>query len=537
LGVKQFVLATIGRDDPSGGGARVQYCDGMNAAEDLLVVPARTRRGEATALVSGRAVTTYAELARDVERASGALRALGARPGERVLLLMRDTPEFAAAWLGAVRSGAVAIALNNKVSEAEYRHILADSAARLVIVDEIFAAARPDLNAELGRAGKLAIAGENCGGAPSWRDCLHRAQTVAPYDARSDSPAFYLYSSGTTGRPKGVVHSHNSVLQVGRSLRRLGLGEGSRIFSSSKFFFAYGLEHGLLGPLAIGASSILYADWPDVDAVVDIVSRHRPDAVFSVPTIYRRLLAEAQSRLQPMREVRSFVAAGERLSPKLVQQWKAACGRELLNLYGTSETFCASLLTPAGTSDGSRTGEPLEGVQVRLADAQNREPAKGEPGVLWVKHPSLASGYANLPEQTRAQFQDGWFCTRDVFSRDEQGFLVHQGRSDELVKIAGQWVQPGELEEAVAGEAAISEAACVTVPDADGLERLALFVAPKGAGEEAVEAAISACERALPRHKRPKWVRAVPELPRTATGKIQRYKLREMLEQERSSQA
>ena len=211
----------------------MQYCDGMNAAEDLLVVPARTRRGEATALVSGSAVTTYAELARDVERASGALRALGARPGERVLLLMRDTPEFAAAWLGAVRSGAVAIALNNKVSEAEYRHILADSAARLVIVDEIFAAARPDLNAELGRAGKLAIAGENCGAAPSWRDCLRRAQTVAPYDARSDSPAFYLYSSGTTGRPKGVVHSHNSVLQVGRSLRRLGPGEGRRIFSSS----------------------------------------------------------------------------------------------------------------------------------------------------------------------------------------------------------------------------------------------------------------------------------------------------------------
>jgi benzoate-CoA ligase len=155
---------------------------------------------------------------------------------------------------------------------------------------------------------------------------------------------------------------------------------------------------------------------------------------------------------------------------------------------------------------------------------------------LWIKHPAQASAYANLPEQTRAQFHDGWFCTRDIFTRDPEGFFVHQGRSDELVKIAGQWVQPGELEEAVAAEPAIAEAACVAVPDADGLERLALFVAARGDAKDAVNAASSACERALPRHKRPKWIRAVPELPRTATGKVQRYKLREMLERERATE-
>lgn len=505
----------------------------MNAVEDLVLVPARERRREQPALLCGDITTRYGELAHEVERASGALRALGVTPGDRVLLLMRDTPEFAAAWLGAVRAGAVAIALNNKLSEAEYRHILVDSGARMAIVEDVFAGARPDLTAELAHAHKLAIAGQDSAGAPSWGGHVMRAQAAAPFDAQPGSPAFCLYSSGTTGRPKGVVHSHGSVLHVGRSLRRLGLGEGSRIFSSSKFFFAYGLEHGLLGPLALGATSILCSDWPDVEAVLSIVSRCRPDAVFSVPTIYRRLLAEPQARLEPLRAVRTFVAAGERLSPKLVEKWKAASGRELLNLYGTSETFCACLLTAPGTSDGWRTGEPLDGVKVRLMDAQGREPSGGEPGILWVQHPAQASEYANLPEQTRAQFQDGWFCTRDVFSKDAQGFLIHQGRSDELVKIAGQWVQPGELEEAVAGEPAISEAACVTVPDADGLERLALFVAAKGGADEAVKAAISACERTLPRHKRPKWVRAVRELPRTATGKIQRYKLREILERER----
>jgi benzoate-CoA ligase len=149
-----------------------------------------------------------------------------------------------------------------------------------------------------------------------------------------------------------------------------------------------------------------------------------------------------------------------------------------------------------------------------------------------VRHPAQASGYANLPEQTRAQFVDGWFCTRDIFVRDDQGFYVHQGRSDELVKIAGQWVQPGELEEAAGLEAAVAEAACVPVPDADGLERLALFVTAKGDAAAAQRAAIEACERRLPSHKRPKWVRAVDELPRTATGKVQRFKLREILERE-----
>jgi acyl-coenzyme A synthetase/AMP-(fatty) acid ligase len=178
----------------------------------------------------------------------------------------------------------------------------------------------------------------------------------------------------------------------------------------------------------------------------------------------------------------------------------------------------------------------MDGVHVRLIDAQGNEPQPGEPGVLWVKHPAQASGYANLPEQTRAQFQDGWFCTRDVFTRDREGFFLHQGRSDELIKIAGQWVQPGELEEAVAAEPAIAEAACVAIPDADGLERLALFVAARGDANEAIDAASAACERTLPRHKRPKWIRAVRELPRTATGKVQRYKLREMLAGERASE-
>jgi benzoate-CoA ligase len=250
--------------------------------------------------------------------------------------------------------------------------------------------------------------------------------------------------------------------------------------------------------------------------------------------VYRRLLAEAAPRLAAFRGARRFVAAGERLSPQLVARWREATGGELLNLYGMSETFCACIVTPPGASNGERTGLPLPRAEVSLRDAQDREPAAGEPGVLWVRHPAMTRGYLNLPQQTREQFRDGWFCSRDIFSRDAEGFFVHQGRSDELLKVAGQWVRPGELEEAAALAPGVGEAACVPVLDGDGLQRLALFVTAQPGAARPEQAAAAACERALPPHKRPKWVRTVPELPRTATGKVQRFKLREILERELS---
>jgi acyl-coenzyme A synthetase/AMP-(fatty) acid ligase len=504
----------------------------LNAAEFLTGSSALSLHGDRVALICGEDSVTFSALARNVVQASSAYVGLGLRPGDRVLLLLRDTAEFAAAWLGALRMGGVAIALNNKLSEAEYRHIVADSDARLAIVEDVFADARPDLADELARERRLVIAGRVRPGIPSWRQLVRDAAPVPAFEAKADSPAFYLYSSGTTGRPKGILHTHRAVLAVGASLRRLGITSADRVFTTSKFFFAYGLEHGLLGPLSLGATSVLCADWPDASAVAAIVAKHSPKALFSVPTVYRRLLAEPREQLAAFASVEHFIAGGERLSSRLVDQWKRATGGELLSLYGMSETFCVCMLTPPGTSNGLRTGEPMPGVDLRLLDADGHEPPAGEPGILWIRHPALAAGYVNLAEQTRAQFKDGWFCTRDMFVRDAEGYCVHQGRSDELVKIAGQWVQPSELEEAAATDEAVAEAACVPFPDGDGLERLALFITSRGDAEQALRAAAEACERLLPRHKRPKWLRAVDLLPRTATGKVQRFKLREMLARE-----
>ena len=497
----------------------------MNAAEHLLGAAALARYGGRTALICGDENVTYAELAARTARSAAAFGALGIKSGERVLLMMRDAPAFAAAWLGAVRAGAVVIALNSKLPADDLRHIARDSRASLALVEGSFAEERGALDTGL-----------RIVGSDQWEQLLAAAREAAPFAASADSPAFALYSSGTTGRPKCIVHAHRTILGVGGALRAFGIGEGDRVFTTSKFFFAYGIDHGLLAPLAAGATSIVSADGPDAQSVIRLVERHRPAAMFSVPTFYRRMLAEAPAQLPALAAVRRFVAAGERLSASLFAQWRKAvgAGAEILSLYGMSETFCACMVTAPGTSDGRRTGKPLPGVEVRLRDAQGAEPAAGETGVLWVRHPAQAAGYENLPEQTREQFQDGWFCSRDLFVRDAEGHYIHQGRSDELIKVAGQWVQPGEVEEAAALEAAVAEAACVPVHDADGLERLALFVTPRGDAAAAERAATAACERALPRHKRPKWVRAVAELPRTATGKVQRFRLREILERELS---
>lgn len=493
----------------------------MNAVEFLLGQAALARHAHRTALVCGAQSVSYGALAAEVARASSALRALGVAPGDRILLLLRDSPEFAGAWLGAVHAGAVAIGLNTKLTEADYRPMVEDSAARLVIADDALAPALGTLAGELSQSRRLVSA-------RAWTDRLAQAAPQAqPHPARDEDPAFWLFSSGTTGRPKAIVHTHRGVRPSGQAQREVfGLGAGDRIFTTSKLFFAYALENGLLGPLALGATAILHPDWADVQAVRAVLERHRPTAIFSVPTFYRHLLGLTAEELPPFGEVQHYVAAGERLPAALLQAWRAATGREIHSLYGMSETYCAAIVA----------GKPLSGVETRLLDAEGREVAAHETGVLWIRHPALSPGYANRPEGNREQFRDGWFCTRDLFVRDAEGNFSHQGRSDELVKVAGQWVQPGELEEAVSALEAIAEAACVAAPDADGFERLALFVAARGAdADAAVAAAERACAEKLPRHKRPKWVLPVEALPRTATGKVQRFKLRELLAQQRTA--
>ncbi|HXZ53528.1 MAG TPA: AMP-binding protein [Burkholderiales bacterium] len=511
----------------------------MNGAEHLLGAAALARHAANIALISGDERISYGELARRVRQAAGALAALGVAPGDRVLLLMRDTPALAAAWLGCLWHGAVAIALNSQLSEDDLRFVRSDSGARLALVEDVFTGAFPSFCAALTQERRVAVSGHAPAGVPSWDEVmLGGAAQEGCSPTRPDDAAFWLYSSGTTGRPKGIIHTHKDLLPAGQVMRDVvHIGPGEKVLTTSRLFFAYGLEHALLGVLAVGATSVLHTDWSDVARVCALVAEHRPTAFFSVPSFYRRLLMLGSRALAPFAGVKHCFAAGERLPEAMVEQWRSTVGHEILSIYGMSETFSVAMVTPVGTSNGRRTGRLLPGVEARLTALEGHPSAVAEPGVLWLRHPALALGYANRKELTREQFRDGWFCTKDVFVRDAEGFYTHQGRADELVKVAGQWVNPGELEEAVLGEPSIAEAVCVLVPDADGFDRLALFVAPTRKAEAAVEAAARACEAKLPRHKRPKWIRAAQDLPRTATGKIQRFKLREILQRELQARA
>ena len=343
-----------------------------------------------------------------------------------------------------------------------------------------------------------------------------------------DEPAFWLFSSGTTGRPKAIIHSHGNCAQGGKLLREvIRADEHAVVLGTSKFFFTYSLDNAFLGPISIGATTIVIESWPEPEQVVEQIARHRPSVVFSVPTFYRRLLGLGAERLSPLKNVALFYTAGERLPDAIAMAWREAVGTDIHSCYGMSESFVNTLGCFPGKQPLGATGMPLGGVQARLLDSDGCEVGTGEPGVMWIQHPSLALGYLD-PEATARVFREGWFCTGDLFVRDADGCYYHQGRADELMRVAGQWVKPAEVEEAVLADQRLREAACVVVPDRDGFDRLALFVVAVRPGEGRAIAE-RCCEQSLPQYSRPKWIREVGELPRTPTGKVQRFRLRELL--------
>jgi len=504
----------------------------MNGADALLA--ASLDRGQAgqPAILAGDRTVSYAELAAAACRCGRAFRACGVEAQDRVLLLVDDSPEFFFAYLGAMKIGAVPVALNLRSSAAELGFVIADSGCKLIVVGPAFVPLLEQAVRDLTAVPAIISSESGSDGHPTLADLMDgQAAELDSVLLDPQDMALWMYTSGTTGTPKGAVHLLRSLPAADRYLAAVfGVKPGDRLFCSSKLFFAFSLGHMVLAGLRLGATMVLNSGWPSAEAVAAVIERHRPDIVFSVPTLYRGLLEEKRTGSEAFRSVRHIISAGERLPESLFQQWQATTGHPILEGIGATEALMMFLANRPDDYAAGATGKPLPGVDVRLVDeAGNAITDADTPGVLWVRSACLATGYWNQEDRTAAAFQAGWYRTGDVFIRDRDGRFHHQGRADDMLKVSGQWVGPAEIEEIVLANPGVSAAAVIGVEDAEGLTRLALCLVPadpavdRGVLEGELTEALTA---RLSVYKCPRRFVYFDEFPQTATGKTQRFKLR-----------
>ncbi len=490
-----------------------------------IFAPDRLRElaGSPAVVCEGRTLT-YGGLADLVVRAGTALTAEGLAPGDRVVLQMRDTERLIAGVFGAMHAGLVPVILGRHVSGADLDRAIAETGAPVVVEDE------DGSGSAAGSTGAARMSADDL--APP----LRVTGCAAPADAApAREEAFWLYTSGTTGRSKGVVLGHRELAPLVAYHRgALGIGAGTRIFCTSRLAFAYALGNACLAPLALGATIVLHPDWPTPESSLELVAVTRPDVVFSVPSLYRAWLALPERSLAPMRRVRRFVSAGERLPVAISERWQARTGGAILDCYGCSETVFFVFASPASRPKPGSVGLPCEDVTAELRDDAGAPFVGRETGRLFVRHPFAAIGYGPGAGDAAARFSDGWFATGDLFRRDEDGYWHHMGREDDRLKISGRWVSLSEIEEAAQGLDGVDQVAAAAATDPDGLDRVALFAvaASPAAGATLAAALEHLFAERLPPFSRPKWIRVVPELPRTATGKVRKAELRRLIEEE-----
>jgi 4-hydroxybenzoate-CoA ligase/benzoate-CoA ligase len=499
-----------------------------NAVMAFLDEHVATGEGERRAIRTPCGGVTYAELLTLVGQTGHVLREAGVDVEQRVAILLPDGVAWASVFFGALRVGAVAVPLNTRLSPAACAALLRDSRARLLVVD---AALAPPLRPWLQELPHLRAVIESGPAAvsPSLEDRQAAARIdLAPEAVSGDDMAVWLYTSGTTGAPKAAIHLHRDLLECRRyGVDVLGAGAGDRMLATSKLFFAYALGNALLLPLFVGAETLLDARWPDPASVAEHVRAFAPTLFFSVPTLYARLL-RADLPADLFRSVRACVSAGERLPAEVYAAWRERFGVEILDGLGATETIFMVLSNRPGACRPGATGTPVPGTEARLCDADGREVPDGSPGVLHVRTPSASPGYWNRLDQSRRTFIGPWLRTGDVMTRDAEGVFRHLGREDDFFKVAGLWVAPAEVEAVLRGHPGVAEAAVVGAEDGSGLVKaFAFVVAADGAGGERLVAELTelAAER-LAAHQRPRRITIVDSLPRTATGKLQRFALK-----------
>jgi benzoate-CoA ligase family protein len=505
-----------------------------NAAGWLVDRHVAEGRGDNLAIISGDERLTYAHVQRQTWRASNALRSLDVRREERVVLVVNDEPAFPAWFLGAMRAGVVPVPLSTMLTPKELGTIVDDAGAGVVVVSDEYAPSVAAIAEQAPALRAVVVVGD---AEPDTALAVHRwsdfddESEALPANTRAESPGFWLYSSGTTGIPKGVMHRHIDLKATAETYARsvLGITEGDRCYSVAKLFFAFGLGNGLTFPFSVGASVVLDPARPTPAGVAQTLATHQPTLFFASPGFCAAML-DAEVPVEAVSSVRMGVTAGEALPGELYRRFTERYGVPVLDGIGSTEALHIFLSNHLGHERPGTSGTPVEGYRVKLLDDEGNEITEADtPGYLYISGESVATGYWCRTDATRAAFNGEWMRTGDVYTRSDDGYWTFLGRNNDMIKTGGIWVSPAEVENVLIQHPDVLEAAVVGSRDDRGLETTVAFVVPR-TGHTIEPAAIDAhCRQQMAGFKRPRTVIVVDSLPKTATGKIQRFALREHL--------
>ncbi len=515
--------------------------DRYNAAADFLDGNLEAGRSKKVAIrtAEGREVA-YGEVARQANRWGHALQELGVEIENRVLMAVLDSPEFVSTFWGTIKTGAVPIPVNTNLTPADYAYLLNDSRAKLAVVSQPLADNIRQVRGELKWLRHLVVVGEPEADELSHQDLVKgaRSDELEPADTSRDDTCFWLYSSGTTGFPKGAVHLQHD-MRVSTELYAkpiLGISERDVTFSVAKLYFAYGLGNALYFPFSVGATTILLAGPPAPAAILELVRKLRPTIYYAVPTSYANTLAadpEVWAEAD-FSSVRVCVSAGEPLAGSILERWKSRTGADILDGIGSTEICHIFVSNRVGEIRPDSTGRVVDGYEVKVVDEEGQAVPDGEPGTLLVKGDSTCAYYWNQHERTKQTILGEWISTGDKYIRSPDGYLSYQGRADDMMKVSGIWVSPTEVEACINTHEAVLECAVVGVLNEERLIIPEAYVVlqPGQSGSVELEVKLREHVRAkLAHHKCPRDFHFVASLPKTATGKIQRFKLRDQAAQ------
>ncbi len=490
-------------------------------------------RGDRTAFRYAAAPVTYAALAERVNRAGNALAGLGVEIEHRVLLALADTPAFAAVFWGAAKLGAVAVPVNPLMTEEEYAFLLSDSRARVMVAEADVAARVAPLRGRFPHLRALVAVAGRVPGALDLDELMAKASPALEAAATvADDVVYWGYTSGSTGAPKAAVHSHRNLVSAADlvGVGVFGLGPDDLTFSASKMYFAFGLGNSLYFPARVGAAAVLVPERLTPERAFEVIATERPSVFFAVATLYARMLhVPDAARRWDLSSLRLCVSSGEALPSAVFDAWQARFGHELVDVVGSTEALHDFIANRPGAVRRGSAGQVVPGFEARLVDDAGRPVLTGSVGHLLVKGPTTAPYYWNRLERTRGTMLGEWLRTGDMFWQDADGYFYFAGRSDDMLKVGGMWVSPAEIEGALVAHPAVVEAGVVGRLDGDGLVKPQAFVVLKDGQPPSPELAgelTAFVKSRLAGYKSPRWIEFVSELPKTATGKIQRFRLK-----------